>query len=429
MLLRLSHFRLSAYVVLVFSRQKGITLVFKTDPLQNVDVNSTFDSIAVIQSYIQKEIEGQLRNMFREDLPSIIHRLSQRWLAAQTKIPVKIDTSYPVNPIPVTKEALEALGSLRDVGLAIPSPSSLTGTNRRRRNSSLYSRASKVARSAVDLEPSAFPDIEHFDPTYGLRPEGVPTKASYNGYASLFVPDRGLSALTEDLLSSDSEDELDLGAEAASFDGGESHLLSAHPSERQEYESIPAVGGGTITRPRIYHAQSFASQQSPRPNPINSPSIGSVPIRVARTTTHDHRPQKFADEALPTPTPHTVQAEPLAGPPEPTGNLVFRPALNSNVSHLSMLSNSYHTLSPYTRSMDHYIMRSGPPKDPNATVVERQPLKARRRRTYKIRSSSVTQEEEPPQHQTMPVTPRVDPVPLSDYDRAEIEHYFRMSEN
>lgn len=41
MLLRLSHFKLNSYVVLVVSKQKGITLVFKTDPLQNVDINST----------------------------------------------------------------------------------------------------------------------------------------------------------------------------------------------------------------------------------------------------------------------------------------------------------------------------------------------------------------------------------------------------
>ena len=67
MLLRLSHFKLSSYVV---SKQKGITLVFKTDPLQHVDINSTFDSIAVIQNFIQHEIKGQLRQMFREDLPA-----------------------------------------------------------------------------------------------------------------------------------------------------------------------------------------------------------------------------------------------------------------------------------------------------------------------------------------------------------------------
>ncbi|CAD6942212.1 unnamed protein product, partial [Tilletia caries] len=79
--LRLSHVRLRAIVVLVVSKSKGVTMVFKNDPLESVDVSSTFDGVAVIQKYLQQEIEGQLREMFREDLPGIIHRLSQSWLA------------------------------------------------------------------------------------------------------------------------------------------------------------------------------------------------------------------------------------------------------------------------------------------------------------------------------------------------------------
>jgi len=48
----------------------GIILVFKTDPIQNVEINSTFCSIAVIQSFTQREIEGQLQRMFRETSPA-----------------------------------------------------------------------------------------------------------------------------------------------------------------------------------------------------------------------------------------------------------------------------------------------------------------------------------------------------------------------
>ncbi|KJA29775.1 hypothetical protein HYPSUDRAFT_108634, partial [Hypholoma sublateritium FD-334 SS-4] len=100
MLLRLSHFKLSSYVVLVVSKQKGITLVFKTDPLQAVDINSTFDSIAVIQNFIQHEIEGQLRQMFREDLPGIIHRLSQQWVKAKVEAPYLEKRPPPPPPTP-----------------------------------------------------------------------------------------------------------------------------------------------------------------------------------------------------------------------------------------------------------------------------------------------------------------------------------------
>ncbi|KAI9711004.1 MAG: ERMES complex subunit [Bogoriella megaspora] len=74
----LSDIRLSGFVVLVFSRQKGITLVFRNDPLESLKVSSTFDSIPFVRDYLQKEIEGQLRVLFVDDLPAIIHRLSLR---------------------------------------------------------------------------------------------------------------------------------------------------------------------------------------------------------------------------------------------------------------------------------------------------------------------------------------------------------------
>lgn len=83
--LRLSQVKLRAIVVLVVSKTKGITLVFKNDPLESLEVSSTFDSVAVIQKYLQQEIEHQLREMFREDLPGIIHRLSQRWLSGDSE--------------------------------------------------------------------------------------------------------------------------------------------------------------------------------------------------------------------------------------------------------------------------------------------------------------------------------------------------------
>ncbi|WFC97480.1 ERMES complex subunit [Malassezia yamatoensis] len=86
MRVKLSEMRLRAIVVLVVSRSKGVTLVFKNDPLESVRVSSTFDSVGVIQKYLQEEIEAQLREMFREDLPSIIHRLSQDWL--RTNVPL-----------------------------------------------------------------------------------------------------------------------------------------------------------------------------------------------------------------------------------------------------------------------------------------------------------------------------------------------------
>ena len=74
----LSDIKLSGFIILVFSRQKGITLVFRNDPLESLKVSSTFDSIPFVRDHLQKEIEGQLRILLMDELPAIIHRLSLR---------------------------------------------------------------------------------------------------------------------------------------------------------------------------------------------------------------------------------------------------------------------------------------------------------------------------------------------------------------
>lgn len=74
----LSEIKLSAFIILVFSRQKGLTLVFRNDPLESLKVSSTFDSIPFVRDYLQKTIEIQLRTLMMDELPAIIHRLSLR---------------------------------------------------------------------------------------------------------------------------------------------------------------------------------------------------------------------------------------------------------------------------------------------------------------------------------------------------------------
>ncbi|GAM85967.1 hypothetical protein ANO11243_039770 [Dothideomycetidae sp. 11243] len=101
----LSDIRLSGFVILVFSRQKGITLVFRNDPLESLKVSSTFDSIPFVRNYLQKEIEGQLRVLFMDDLPAIIHRLSLRvWNPEYRQADERLrqtegDTQVPVDPL------------------------------------------------------------------------------------------------------------------------------------------------------------------------------------------------------------------------------------------------------------------------------------------------------------------------------------------
>ncbi|CAJ0840521.1 21136_t:CDS:2 [Entrophospora sp. SA101] len=86
MLLRLSNLKLRGIFVLVVSKQKGITLAFKSDPLEKIDVTSTFDSISTIQRFLQNEIEKRLRTMFQEDLPSIIRGTGEIFITLSKKV-------------------------------------------------------------------------------------------------------------------------------------------------------------------------------------------------------------------------------------------------------------------------------------------------------------------------------------------------------
>ncbi|KAF1943710.1 mitochondrial distribution and morphology protein 34 [Clathrospora elynae] len=104
----LSNIRLSGFVILVFSKQKGLTLVFRNDPLESLKVSSTFDSIPFVRDYLQKEIEGQLRVLFMEDLPAIIHRLSLRMLSPEYQ---ELETEERLEGANDTTAAIDPLAS------------------------------------------------------------------------------------------------------------------------------------------------------------------------------------------------------------------------------------------------------------------------------------------------------------------------------
>jgi distribution and morphology protein 34 len=100
----LSDFKLSAFIILVFSKQKGLTLVFRNDPLESLKVSSTFDSIQFVRDYLQRTIEQQLRNLMMDELPAIIHRLSlQLWCPDQankgTETPTEPEDEAGVDPL------------------------------------------------------------------------------------------------------------------------------------------------------------------------------------------------------------------------------------------------------------------------------------------------------------------------------------------
>ncbi|KAK6864237.1 hypothetical protein PG990_006327 [Apiospora arundinis] len=118
----LSEIKLSACVILVFSKQKGLTLVFQDDPLESIKVSSTFDSIQFVRDYLQRTIEGQLRNLMMDELPAIIHRLSLRlWCPDQlpredTDLPKeKLEDEIAIDPLAAPPpDAVDANGRVLD---------------------------------------------------------------------------------------------------------------------------------------------------------------------------------------------------------------------------------------------------------------------------------------------------------------------------
>ncbi|KAG8218981.1 hypothetical protein J3R82DRAFT_4724 [Butyriboletus roseoflavus] len=338
MLLRLSHFKLNSYVVLVISKQKGITLVFKTDPLQNVDIHSTFDSIAVIQKFIQREIEGQLRQMFREDLPGIIHRLSQQWVKAKVEAPYLYKGPPPVVRRPFDTASAPDLSHMSDVSRVS------VGSSARRTSKSIPS-APLIPSPTESI--GSLPELENFDPTYGLRPDGLPMKSMFPSFGRLFKQNKGLADLTEEQSEVDGEEKEEEGEEEEEEKGtysvldwedtsiGYSPPPSLAPDDSvTEYETIPAVGGAIQTI--------------------------RCPLTPAR--------------------------------------------------------------------WKHFAVRSGPPRTLNAFGVrappERRPVKAKRKRTYRIGGKSQPQPDpEPNGHPTRTSAPS--PIPPSEFDPSEIDQYFR----
>ncbi|KAL0950189.1 hypothetical protein HGRIS_010181 [Hohenbuehelia grisea] len=583
MLLRLSHFKLNSYVVLVVSKQKGITLVFKTDPLQNVDINSTFDSISVIQKFIQREIEGQLRQMFREDLPGIIHRLSQQWVKAKVETPYlsKQPPPPPSSRPPIDVRSAPDLSAPHFNNLSVPphphsirlypaspsfsplnpnfirSPPLTPGSARPARSVSGSSIASTSRRPGgpkpppppiADPSSSSHPDLEHFDPTYGLRPEGLPTKSLFHGFGSLFTPNRGLADLTEEASDvGDFEDELD------SFDVVDWNTMPTEPPEsvmadedsRTEYETIPAVGGGTITRPRVFHSQSrvqspdglspgvplFSTRSAsfvrvmpsrsstlplsglatPAPYPLRSASYSYFSPEFASLRRHPTGSPVLSSLQPPNSAPpgrsysgsmlsrpmspdsletqpsrsssgpaHSADTPPSSDPAyaedmSPPGGsvsplymrrsnhsrrpsvsssahessfefpsdhaerpaIVLRPQLNNSIHQLSTLSHSNHTLSPYTRSMSHFTVRSVPPRGAGGSGVQaagdRQPVKARRKRTHRLGGKKAPPQEDELGRQDVEddVPSRrasASPTPPSEFDAEDMDRYFRAHE-
>jgi len=228
MTLSLSSLKLRAIVVLVISRLEGVTLVFKNDPLESVQVSSTFDSLAAIQTFLQSEIERQLRDLFRTELPSIIHQLSRRWLGRD-------------NPDGRTQTETEPPSTL----VTAPTPPLPT------------------AQIISDVNgPLSVPDqIECYDPTYGLRPSHPPLVGCFTNYRSLIKQKSRKMGLG--VVLSHTDDEEDQSKEDATpSDVSSSTLYSpthspvTSPRSKQKRSADERAIKQPMVKPKVIHSHS-----------------------------------------------------------------------------------------------------------------------------------------------------------------------------
>ena len=107
----LSNIKLSAFIILVFSKQKGLTLVFRNDPLESLKVSSTFDSIPFVRDYLQRTIESQLRTLLMDEVPAIIHRLSLRLWVPEYREKEEVEPARDISSQEPAEEPADPLAS------------------------------------------------------------------------------------------------------------------------------------------------------------------------------------------------------------------------------------------------------------------------------------------------------------------------------
>ncbi|KAF9898252.1 ERMES complex subunit [Lobosporangium transversale] len=263
MLLRISDFKLRGIIVLVVDQIKGITLVFKNDPLESVLVSSTFDSITPIQRFLQSEIEKQLRNLFQEDLPTAIHNLSQQF----TKRPEEISRQH-------SQDEIYGRAGIYDGGLGTP----MVSRNPSRRASM------QSSRKKVPGKTSSEPDLSmgtHYDQE-GLKIAPKSTRSTVRSESPDSDPRR------DPHTDYHPDAQRDLLQESLSHPANNPNLGRSSSSSSRRTSRRPSSSSHTTDHHEHTGASTFSTMErlSLRDNPIQ-PSLG-----IAEST---HLANQFAN--------------------------------------------------------------------------------------------------------------------------------------
>jgi len=364
MLLRISDLKLRGIVVLVVSKTKGITLVFKNDPLENILISSTFDSVSSVRNFLQREIEKQLRTMFQEDLPVMIHNLSLRYINKEQEEKRRQELqrrhALPSPPASVMSNQSKAriLSSQYDT-MSMPelTPPTPSIRNRRLRSEddmvsfSGYLSEGHPAIYRQQQEFASFSDLHYHD--------SIPLKSAT--YASHLI---GTSTLNYDDYSRNTS-----SMRSTDYIGLDPSLASQYTADHQHQDicsEAPSEDGSLVFGPSSSNSVTY-EDYSPADEygSLALDQFGLMPVTLLLPQDQE---------------------------------IVLQPSENAMAAKLAQLACANHTISPFTPTLEHYTYRSLPHtvKRNGHTIPNKKKIPKRRI----IRYSTPQLEKDPPKSPT-----------------------------
>ncbi|KAI8984735.1 hypothetical protein BDF20DRAFT_834226 [Mycotypha africana] len=414
MTLRISDLKLRGIVVLVVSKTKGVTLVFKNDPLESIRVSSTFDSIPILREFLQRQIEVQLRNTFQEDLPLMIHNLSIRYIQSEEEKKRKLKQEEKLRE---NQQKLAASRQEQD-RLSISSSSTpFHHLQQRPSTVSAYSSNSYTSNASSVLTPSlrtasiqrttpsransqnvTCSSLPELDSSYSsaLSPQSQPTSVytpvmgSFDLYNYKEPSDELNHGFNMDYLSAMSPPApIPTIYYGSSFEDSASYDQSIEFSDEHLYKmipsSIPMTAANLFTHNR---QQQFQQQQQQQYFAAGQLGIHSHPMMISMFSASNEiettSPKDlFADEDPDAPW-YAIEGPELSCYNKKTSsllkNLILEPVIldpsdeahSTMTNQLTELTKINYTLSPLTETISHCTFRSLPYARNNTTMSERQ---------------------------------------------------------
>ncbi|KAI9493097.1 hypothetical protein BDB00DRAFT_384468 [Zychaea mexicana] len=334
MLLRISDLQLRGIVVLVVSKTKGITLVFKNDPLESIVVSSTFDSITSVRNFLQREIEKQLRNLFQEDLPVMIHNLSLRHLQSEQEKQKKQQQEERLKlerlkKLEKRRSASSSMSVFSDPG-RLNTPFSRTPTN--------VPGGDTLSMPELLTRPSFLDSMSHYYSQQSMAPGSPPSAPIFGSFSDLYNAE---------------------------------HLAAFLEAQQQQSEPVTVANLSTLNElyskrfaamhdddelaTRMFSDDELEEDDDVVSSVNGSSSVHSAPIADIYSDDVDAPWYVTEGPGLPSSTP-SDQPVFMALDQE----IVVNPGENALAAKLAQLASNNHTLSPFAYTIDHATYRSLP---------------------------------------------------------------------